>query len=88
MSGLGDGVGMSNGLLPFCTRRFESKGSQKGSRSVIGHIDLTFIVHHMETENFAPNRIVETHCRLLPSVWHACDPADVSPRSLTAASLG
>lgn len=23
----------------------ESKGSQKGSRSVIGHIDLTFIVH-------------------------------------------
>lgn len=23
----------------------ESKGSEKGSRSVIGHIDLTFIVH-------------------------------------------
>lgn len=43
--GAGRGVGMGNRLLPFFIHEIKRRGPQRGGQSVIGHIDLTFIIH-------------------------------------------
>lgn len=61
------------------TRSRERVPERAVGQSSIGHIDLTFIIiSHVETENFAPNRSVETRTAAFFPVWHACDPADVA----------
>lgn len=42
--GMGGGLGTGR-IASLFVHGIQSKGSNKGSRSVIGHIDLTFIVH-------------------------------------------
>lgn len=79
-------MGTGNRLLPFFIHEIERRGSQKGSRSVIGHIDLTFIIHLTRKPRASPQADRgNSHCRLLPSARRARGPADVAPRPPAAA---